>query len=105
AISRWSSAATPPATTTARTAHDPGGVAARSTQHATRRRCDPSGVGRRTVARPGAGGVAALNHRLRAATPPGSKPPPFPGAVSFFPNALNSRGVSHAERPTLADPD
>src|SRR5437763_1417859 len=43
-------------------------------QHAAGRRCDPAGVGGRFVARPGAGGVAALDHRLIAATPPGSKP-------------------------------
>src|SRR5947209_6397228 len=69
AISRWLSAAIPPGAATAgHVSSTPVGVAARSTKAL---RPLPGSINARLLA--GSGGIAALNHRLIAATPAGVK--------------------------------
>src|SRR4051794_38697204 len=79
AISRGLSAAIPP--DLRKTRIDPGGV----TAHAC---CDPSGVETTRVIIPG--GIAALNHRLMASTPPGS----IASCKFLFSRFTGARGVT-----------
>ncbi|MFL5240549.1 MAG: hypothetical protein ACJ8FY_00425 [Gemmataceae bacterium] len=86
AISRWLSEATPPVDD-ARIQNDPGGVA-ESPRFIQMPSATPAGSNRYYGR--SSGGIAALNHRLMASTPPGSKPPE---KLTYFEAKINLKNI------------